>query len=163
MYQGLHSEISTIDPQAPYSGEYTYETLQLGKEMTAPDSSLFLDFTANLSINIPSNLFDLMPNGVVYGRMLYQDDNPHDFVFLYTNPAFHSRTGLGAVKGKLISEIIPGIRLSGPEFFKIYDAVAAGGLAQNVEIFLDALQLWLSVQVFSPKPEYFISRCSKVF
>ena len=78
MYQGLHSKTSTTDPQAPYSGEYKYETLHLGKEMTAPDSSLFLDSTANLSINIPSNLFDLMPNGVVYGRMLYQDDNPHD-------------------------------------------------------------------------------------
>ena len=153
MYQGLHSETSTTDPQAPYSGEYTYETLKLGKEMTAPDSSLFLDSTANLSINIPSNLFDIMPNGVAYGRMLYKDDNPHDFVYLYTNPAFHSLTGLGAVKGKLISEIIPGIRLSDPEFIKIYTAVAAGGLAQHVEIFIDALQLWLSIQVFSSKPE----------
>jgi hypothetical protein len=125
--------------------------------MTASDLSLFLDSTANLSTDIPSDLFDLMPNGVAYCKMLYQDDKPHDFIYLYTNPAFHTLTGLGVVKGKPITEIIPGIRESNPEFFKINGAVAAGGVAQDFEIFLDALQLWLSIQVFSPKPEHFVA------
>ncbi|MGZ5044643.1 MAG: PAS domain-containing hybrid sensor histidine kinase/response regulator [Methylobacter sp.] len=109
------------------------------------------------SMDIPFHFFDLMPNGVAYCKVLYQDNKPHDFIYLYTNPAFHTLTGLGIVKGKPITEIIPGIRESSPELFEINGAVAAGGLAKDFEVFLDGLQLWLSMQVFSPKTEHFVA------
>ncbi len=115
------------------------------------------DFKTNLACEIPANIFDLMPNGVAYCRLLYQDGKPYDFVYLYTNPAFHTLTGLGAVKNKPVSEIIPGICNSNPELFKIYGEVAAGGASENIEYFIDGLQLWVSIQVFSHKPEHFIS------
>ena len=125
--------------------------------MTAPDLSLFLDSTANLSNDVLSNVFGQMPNGIAYCRMLFKDDTPYDYVYLFTNPAFHSLTDLGAVEGKLFSEIIPGFGVSSPELFNIFGSVAAGGLAENVDIFIEVLQRWFSVQVFSPKPKHFIA------
>ncbi|WP_262966208.1 PAS domain S-box protein [Methylobacter psychrophilus] len=101
--------------------------------------------------------FEQMPDGVAYCKMIYLDGKPTDFIYLYTNPSFHKQTGLGAVVGKLVSEVIPGLFGSNPELFKIYGTVANGGDAESFEIFLNDLQLWFLVQVFSPKSEHFVA------
>lgn len=112
---------------------------------------------AFLSSDILQNYFEKMLHGIAYCRVLYEDNNPHDFVILYTNPAFRTLTGLGAVRGQYASIIVPGIRESNAELFKICGAVAAGGAAEKFEIFIDGLQLWVSAQVFSSAPEHFIA------
>jgi PAS domain-containing protein len=69
--------------------------------------------------NACPSVFDNMLNGVAYCRMLFADGAPPDIIYLYTNPAFHEQTGLGPVRGKRISEVIPGIRNADPQIFEI--------------------------------------------
>ena len=98
-----------------------------------------------------------MLNGVAYCRMLFEDGVPQDFVYLYTNPAFHEQTGLGPVCGKRVSEVIPGIRTTDPQLFEIYGRVAAGGKPEKFETFLESLQAWFAVQAYSPRPGHFVA------
>ncbi len=104
-----------------------------------------------------ASILEHMLNGVALCRMLFADGTPYDFVYLYTNPAFHSQTGLGPVTGKRVSEVIPGLRDSNPQLFQIYDRVAAGGPPEQFETFIEALQRWFSIQVFCPKAEHFVT------
>lgn len=96
-------------------------------------------------------------NGVAYCRMLFKDGLPHDFVYLYTNPAFHAQTGLPEVTGKKVSEVVPGIQETDSALLEIYGRVASSGVPEEFEFFVEALQHWFSVQVFSPKPEHFVA------
>ncbi len=59
--------------------------------------------------NVLPSIVENMLNGVAYCRMLFEDGAPSDFIYLYTNPAFHEQTGFGPVRGKRVSEVIPGI------------------------------------------------------
>ena len=98
-----------------------------------------------------------MLNGVAYCRMLFEDGAPSDFIYLYTNPAFHEQTGLGPVCGKRVSEVIPGIRDADPQLFEICARVAVGGKPEIFETFVESLQAWFAVQAYSPKPEHFVA------
>jgi PAS domain S-box-containing protein len=103
------------------------------------------------------NILDNMLNGVAYCRMLFADGVPQDFIYLYTNPAFHEQTGLGPVCGKRVSEVIPGIRTADPRLFEIYGRVAAGGQPEKFETFVDSLQAWFAVHAYSPCPDHFVA------
>jgi len=98
-----------------------------------------------------------MLNGVAYCRMLYEDDVPSDFVYLYTNPAFHTQTGLGPVLGKRVSEVIPGILTADPDLIQTYGRVARSGQPAKFERFVSALGHWFSVDVFCPQPDHFVA------
>ena len=102
-------------------------------------------------------ILENMLNGVAYCRMLFEDGVPQDFVYLYTNPAFHEQTGLGPVCGKRVSEVIPGIRAADPQLFDIYGRVAAGGGPEKFETFVESLQAWFAVQAYSPCPGHFVA------
>ena len=104
-----------------------------------------------------AGIVENMLNGVAYCRMLFEDGGPSDFIYLYTNPAFHEQTGLGPVCGKRVSEVIPGIRNADPQPLQIYGRVAAGGTPERFETFVESLQSWFGVQVYSPKPDHFVA------
>ncbi len=73
------------------------------------------------------SLFDNMLNGYAYCRMIFENGEPQDFIYLKVNQAFETLTGLRNVNGKKVSEVIPGIRESDPELFEIYGRVATTG------------------------------------
>ena len=98
-----------------------------------------------------------MLNGVAYCRMVYENDQPHDFLYLYTNPAFHKHTGLSNVAGKLVSEIIPGFREANSALLEIYARVAKGGVPENFIRFIEDQDQWFSVTVYCPKADYFVA------
>ena len=102
-------------------------------------------------------LLEHMLNGVAYCRMLYHQGRPHDFLYLYTNPAFHTQTGLGPVHGQLVSAVIPGLRESDPGLLEIYGRVAQGGKPESFEMFVAGLQQWFSVSVYCPQPDHFVA------
>ena len=102
-------------------------------------------------------ILENMLNGVAYCRMLFEDGVPQDFIYLYTNPAFHEQTGLGPVCGKRVSEVIPGIRTADRQLFEIYGRVAAGGQPEKFETYLESLQSWFAVQAYSPGPDHFVA------
>jgi PAS domain S-box-containing protein len=102
-------------------------------------------------------LFEHMLDGFAYCQMLYENGRPVDFLYLAVNDAFERLTGLKDVVGKRVSQVIPGVQQDNPELFEIYGRVAAGGAPVRFETHLAALDLWLSVSVYSPGTGYFVA------
>ncbi|MGA2225065.1 MAG: PAS domain S-box protein, partial [Syntrophobacteraceae bacterium] len=103
------------------------------------------------------SLFDNMMNGYAYCRMLFEEDEPEDFIYLNVNRAFETLTGLENVIGKKVSEVIPGIRESDSELFEIYGRVAKTGVPERFETYVEALGMWFSISVYSPRREHFVA------
>jgi PAS domain S-box-containing protein len=103
------------------------------------------------------SLFDNMLNGFAYCKMLFENGQPQDFIYLNVNRAFETLTGLQNVVGKRVSEVIPGIRESDPELFELYGRVALTGVPALSETFVKAMGEWFSVSVYSPEKEYFVA------
>ncbi len=103
------------------------------------------------------SLFENMLNGFAYCRMLYEDEQPVDFVYLAVNHAFTAQTGLRDVAGRRVSEVIPGIRASDPQLFETYGRVASTGRPERFESYVAALDLWFDVAVYSPAREHFVA------
>lgn len=102
-------------------------------------------------------LFEHMREGFAYCKMIYEAGKPSDFIYLEVNRAFEKLTGLTRVRGRFVSKVIPGIRASNPELFEIYGRVASTGKPEKFETHLDALGIWFSISVYSPKPEHFVA------
>ena len=103
------------------------------------------------------SLFDNMLNGCAYCQMLYEQNRPYDFIYLSVNKAFEVLTGLIEVKGKRVSQIIPGIQKSDPELIGIYGRVASTGVPERFETYIEALGMWFAIAVYSPKQGYFVA------
>ncbi len=103
------------------------------------------------------SLFENMLNGLAYCKMLFDQNQPQDFIYLEVNNSFEVLTGLKNVIGKKASAVIPGIKESNPELFEIYGRVALTGKPERFETYVEALQMWFSISVYSPAPEYFVA------
>ena len=103
------------------------------------------------------SLFDNMLNGFALCRMIFDGEVPLDFVYMNVNSAFEKLTGLTNVVGKRVTEIIPGIRESDPEIFHKYGRVALTGIPERFEIYVEAMNIWFSISVYSPAREQFIT------
>ena len=79
------------------------------------------------------SLFENMLEGYAYCQMLFEGDEPRDFLYLDVNKTVTELTGLKDVVGKKVSEIIPGIRESNPEMFEVYGRVALNGKRESYE------------------------------
>ena len=102
-------------------------------------------------------LFENMLNGFAYCKMLYADGQPPDFLYITVNEAFESLTGLKNVKGKKVTEVIPGIQEGDPELLERYSRVALTGKPEVFETYVESLKMWFSISVYSPKKEYFVA------
>jgi PAS domain S-box-containing protein/putative nucleotidyltransferase with HDIG domain len=102
------------------------------------------------------SLFANMLNGFAYCKMLFAHGQPRDFIFLEVNSSFEALTGLQNVIARKASEVIPGLRDSNPELFEIYGRVALTGKPEKFESFVEVLQMWFSISVYSPAKEYFV-------
>jgi PAS domain S-box-containing protein len=103
------------------------------------------------------HLFDNMLNGYAYCKMLFEDNRPVDFIYLNVNHAFEVLTGLTDVKGKRVSEVIPGLRESDPQLFETYGKVSLTGIPEQFETYVEALDMWFSISVYSPQKEHFVA------
>lgn len=103
------------------------------------------------------SLFDNMTEGFAYCRMFYEQGVAVDWVYLEVNQTFGELTGLWDVAGKRVSEVIPGIRDSNPELFEIYGRVALSGRTERFETYVQPLDIWFSIAVYSPAREHFIA------
>ena len=111
----------------------------------------------HISEYIYRTLFDNMMNGFAYCKMSYIEGKPDDFTYLFVNPAFENQTGLKNVIGKRVSEVIPGIKEEDDELFNIYSRVALIGIPEKFDYYLEALDMWFSISVYSPEKEYFVA------
>ena len=102
-------------------------------------------------------LFENMLNGFAYCRMIFADGQPQDFVYLAVNPAFETLTGLKEVTGKKVSEVIPGLREADPKLFELYARVARTGEPARFETYVEALQNWFEIALYSPAQDHFVA------
>jgi len=102
-------------------------------------------------------LFENMIEGYAYCKMIFEDGQPVDFIYLNVNSAFEKQTGLTNVSGRKVSEVIPGIREANPELFERYARVALTGRPERFEMFIKVLQMWFSISVYSPSHEHFVA------
>lgn len=104
------------------------------------------------------SLFDNMLEGLAYCRMYYGDDGePSDWMYLDVNDAFEENTGLSDVKGRLASEVFPGIRQESPELFEMYNRVVKTGVPVTFETYFTHLKIWLHISVYKPRDEHFVA------
>jgi len=103
------------------------------------------------------SLFENMLNGFAYCQMLFENGIPQDYIYLAVNDAFESQTGLKDVVGRKVTEIIPGIRSADPQLFEVLGRVALSGHPEQFEIFVEALQNWFTLSVYSPARGYFVA------
>ena len=156
---------------ATVSFENYYEPWKRWYTITAmPDSQggfvvHFLDSTehkrAQLALQESENryrfLFEHMQEGVAYCRMIFENGEPKDFVYLMVNETFETLTHLTGVVGKRVTEVIPGIREYDPELLQIYGRVALTGQPHEFEMYVKALSQRFSISVYSPEQEYFVA------
>src|SRR5450631_3668110 len=117
-------------------------------------SDIFTQFPAG---DLLAQFLEKMPMGVAYCGLVQQAGMAHDFCFLYANAAFHDQVGLDSVVGKLGSEVDIGSRASAPYRLKIFARVATTGVAGTFETYVEALQHWFCVEIFSPQPQHFVA------
>jgi len=103
------------------------------------------------------SLFANMLNGFAYCRMLFEDGQPQDFIYLTVNAAFEAQTGLKDVVGRKVTEVIPGFRETDRQLLETYGRVAVTGQPEHLEVFVEGLQMWFSISVYSPARDYFVA------
>lgn len=103
------------------------------------------------------SLFENMREGFAYCRLLYDNDEPTDLVYLEVNSAFGTLTGLQDVIGNKLTEVIPGIGESNPELLDVFGRVARTGQSESLEAYLEPLGAWLAISVYSSESEHFIA------
>ena len=103
------------------------------------------------------SLFENMVEGFAYCRMLYENEQPLDFIYLDVNQSFERLTGLKGVTGRRASEVIPGIRETDPQLFEIYSRAALTGIPERFETYIKALKMWIYISVYSPLREHFVT------
>ncbi len=102
-------------------------------------------------------LFEHMTEGYAYCRMIFENGEGRDFIYLTVNPAFETMTGLRNVTGKKISEVIPHHREDNPLLFAAYARVALTGKPEKTEVFVQALNRWFSISVYRPEQGCFVA------
>ncbi len=102
-------------------------------------------------------LFENMVEGFALCQMIVEDGRPVDWIYLEVNPAFESLTGLEGISGKRATEAIPGIRQSDPELFEIYGRVAETAKPERFEMYVEALEMWFDISVYSPQHGQFVA------
>jgi PAS domain S-box-containing protein len=103
------------------------------------------------------SLFENMLDGYAYCKLLYQGGRPVDFLYVEVNQAFEQLTGLKDVAGRKVSEVIPGLVESNPGLFEVYGRVVLTGKPEKFETYIEPLGIWLSISLYSPRPEHFVA------
>ncbi len=98
-----------------------------------------------------------MRNGYAYCQIIYEKGDAVDFIHEEVNKGYEQLTGLKNVVGRKITEVLPGILESNPEFLEKHFRVVETGIPDQFEIYLEALKKWFDISVYSPKKGYFVA------
>jgi two-component system cell cycle sensor histidine kinase/response regulator CckA len=101
------------------------------------------------------HLFHNMPYGFVYCQISRDEEGYPDFIHLEVNASYERHTGLKNIVGLKVSEVFPEIRKSHPGFIERHLRVAETGVSDRFEFYLEPLQKWFDLSVYSSQKEYF--------
>ncbi len=143
-------------------GVFTAEVIDLWERLAGYISVALVKFRTDAALRDSEkryrSLFENMLEGYAYCKMLYDAaGRAVDFVYLEVNKSFERLTGLSNVKGRRVTEVIPGVWETNPELFDIYGRVAWTGVPEKFEVYFKPLSAWLSVSVYSVGKDYFIA------
>ena len=103
------------------------------------------------------SLFDNMRNGFAYCRMIYEQDQPKDCVYLAVNKAFETLTGLKNVVGRKASEVVPGGWKEDQALLDTYDRVVRTGVPEGFETYVKSMKMWFAISVYRPAEGDFVA------
>ncbi len=103
------------------------------------------------------SLFDNMLEGVAYCKLIYENGQPVDFLYLNVNKAYGKIRPLQNVTGKRISEIVPGILEKDPLLFELYDRVVKTKVPEQIEFYLNSIGEWVHISSFSAGEGEFVT------
>jgi two-component system NtrC family sensor kinase len=100
------------------------------------------------------NITDSITYGYVCCRVISEQDQPFDFIHEEVNTGYEELIGLKDVVGRKMSEVIPGIVESNQDFAKKLLQVIDTGIPNRFEEYLEGLNKWFDISVYSPKKGY---------
>ena len=104
------------------------------------------------------SLFEHMLEGYAYCEGIFDDAGRMvDFRYIDVNSAFTTLTGLENVAGRLLSEVLPGFTVSDSEVMAMYERVTRTGVPERIETPIHALDIWLSISVYSGDQQHFVA------
>jgi PAS domain S-box-containing protein len=103
------------------------------------------------------NVLDNMLSGYVYCRVVYEDGRPVDLIHEDVNTAYEKLTGLKNVVGRRLTEIMPGVAESNPEFFEKLLGVAETGVPERFECYFPELNQWFDNAIYRPEEGFVVS------
>jgi PAS domain S-box-containing protein len=104
------------------------------------------------------SLFDNMLDGLAMGQMIFDaEKKPIDYVYTEINKQFEPLMGLKNVVGKKVTEVIPGISISNPDWIPSHGRVALTGKPERFEIYIGQMSRWFLVSLYSPRKNFFVS------
>jgi PAS domain S-box-containing protein len=103
------------------------------------------------------SLVNAMREGYANCRMVYENGQAVDFVYIEVNTAFEKLTGMKDLAGKRFSSLIPGFRESNPELFEVCVRVAETGNPEILETHLERANRWVSISIYSTERGYFVA------
>lgn len=101
-------------------------------------------------------LFENMLHGFSYCKVLFDNGKVNDYIYLEVNKAYESLTGLKEVRGKKISEVMPGLLESDPVYSEMVGRVALSGKPETFETYAEPLKRWFSISLYCPEKGYFV-------
>jgi PAS domain S-box-containing protein len=102
------------------------------------------------------NLFENMLNGFAYCKCIFKNEQLIDFTFLTVNEEYEVQTGLKGLTGKNVSEVMPGLLESDREYCRIVSQVALTGKPDRFETYVEPMDKWFAISLFSPSTGYFV-------
>jgi len=97
-------------------------------------------------------LYEHVLNGVCCSQIIYQDGKAVDRLYLYTNPAFRSQTGMPDVAGRLASEVHKGLEAEEQELLAKLANVASTGKSEVFEHCERSTGQWFAISAYCPQP-----------
>lgn len=113
--------------------------------------------TIEASEKLYRNLFENLLSGFAYYKAIIVDGRLTDAVYLSVNKQYEQLVGRNELVGKRLSEIVPGILVSGVPNGEIIEKVVKTGEPQQFESYVASLKKWLAISMYSPSREHFIA------
>lgn len=109
-----------------------------------------------LNGNLYEYLFKGMINGFAHCRAIYDDKSEMvDWIYVKVNPAFEVQTGLKDLEGRSASLATRQFLNKTTNLVRRFEMVAQGGKNQRFEMYIDALNAWFSMSVYSVEEHTF--------
>ncbi len=108
------------------------------------------------------SLFEHLEEGFAHCRLILEDGEPRDYLYLATNPAYHRITGLGRIAGRRASEVLPTLLADNPELLPFYAGVVRTGVLGKLETYVPALARWFGITAYRQAEDEFITMVENI-